>query len=106
MQTRKYRRTMKKGGMDKISKLVSSIQELVYPSNVTKSARTSRKKRDSQKHGAKKPLTSKEREQEWLDKTISKVSSIIKEEQAKLDAEKKLMAEIEAKAKADAKKRG
>jgi hypothetical protein len=99
MQTRKYRRTVKKGGMDKISKLVSSIQELVYPSNVTKSARTSRKKRGSQKHGAKKPLTSKEREQELLDKTISEVGHFMEADKKEREAAKKQREEAEKNAK-------
>ena len=102
MQTRKYRRTMKKGGMDRVS---SFVYNSIWGNNSNKSTKKQKSKRGSQKHGAKKPLTSKEREQELLDKTILKVSSIIKEEQAKLDAEKKLMAETEAKAKADAKKK-
>jgi hypothetical protein len=97
---------VKKGGMDRISNLVSSIRELVYPNNnVTNSARTRRKKRGSQKLTANEPLTSEERESALLANTISKVSRIIKEEQAQLDAEKKLLAEAEAKAEAETKKK-
>ena len=76
MKTRKYRRTLKKGGMDRIKKMLG------YSTKPTK-------KRQKKQKPQPKPLTSEERESKLLESTLDKMSKAFKEEYAILIAEEK-----------------